>query len=202
MNMYDDIYDQEPLTEEQEFGMTVSELIDKEVERWLEEKVDELRVLRDVNRSLGESLQKQRREYDQLQREVVAVEKKAYEQGREDERREFLGGLTVGDEVHFMKHTFVSQACKVCGGQKQLTVVHEQAGAMEVNCPACNLSGRQGDWYWKPYTGKIVQVDVKIRDKGSLSEGKFYIKADKYDSSFEVELKNVFKTKTECLITR
>ncbi|MGF9908239.1 hypothetical protein [Brevibacillus porteri] len=52
MNMYDDIYDQEPLREEQEFGMMVSELIDKEVERRLEEKVDELRLLRDVNRSL------------------------------------------------------------------------------------------------------------------------------------------------------
>lgn len=50
--MYDDIYDQEPLREEQEFGMMVSELIDKEVERRLEEKVDELRLLRDVNRSL------------------------------------------------------------------------------------------------------------------------------------------------------
>ncbi|WP_255413024.1 hypothetical protein [Brevibacillus sp. Leaf182] len=37
--MYDDIYDQEPLTEEQEFGMTISEMIDKEVERRLEDRL-------------------------------------------------------------------------------------------------------------------------------------------------------------------
>lgn len=54
--MYDDIYDQEPLTEEQEFGMTISEMIDKEVERRLEDRLEEIWLLRESNKTMSESL--------------------------------------------------------------------------------------------------------------------------------------------------
>ncbi|MEH7392588.1 hypothetical protein [Bacillus sp. JJ1474] len=182
-----------------EFNIGINKLLDQEVEKRLAERVKNYQEAIDRDERSQKTISDLRNDMHKLQLNLGVAEKTFKKEGADETLRELLGGFKLGDEVWFIKKTYVREDCPVCLGDKEV-IAEIKGEEVKIKCPECAGYGYESKTTESVEKGTVIEIKMHIWANGNKIEVKMYIKPTSYRSSDSVErrLGGFFKTKEEC----
>ena len=183
-----------------EFNTGINKLLEREVDKRLNERIDNYDHILEQNETLNSKIREMRSQISKLERELKEAEKTYLKQGSDDTKRQIFNGIKVGDKVWFAKGKYTYEKCNTCNGEKKLDVVLPNGDEVKINCPSCKGSGTFGKTTYHATEGKVTEIKYQVWNSERSSEMAFYVDyAGNYDTmQLNVGRDGYFFTKEEC----
>jgi hypothetical protein len=182
-----------------DFNTGINKLLDQEVEKRLAVKVKDYETAIERHEKSQQTISQLRNELHELKLNLSGAEKTFKKVGYDDALRDVLGGFKLGDEVWFIRNTYVREDCPCCFGDREV-IAEIKGEEVKVKCPKCNGYGNKSKTKKSVEKGIVKEIHTKTWAEGRQFEGKMYIQPNSYRThdSVEQRIGDVFKTEEEC----
>ncbi|TQK41945.1 hypothetical protein FB479_11646 [Brevibacillus sp. AG162] len=197
--MYDHDFD---MDENYGFNTQLNEMIDQEVEKRLEAKVNGYHATLEREKRVVQVQHDQQKKIREIEQQLKDAEKTFFKQGADQTKRELMGGFKPGDKVWFAKEDWTISICDTCQGKGSLEVMSVALPEpLTVTCPNCRGSRSKKENTFISEQGTICEIKIHMRAQGRCFESTFYIEPVGFRSNIDPWKRNhteIFHTEEEC----
>ncbi|WP_409177471.1 hypothetical protein [Brevibacillus fortis] len=196
--MYDHDFE---MDENYEFNTQLNEMLDQEVEKRLEAKINGYHAAIEREKKAVQVQYDQQKKIRELEQQLKDAEKTFFKQGADQTKRELMGGFKLGDKVWFIRKEYKSVRCEICSGKGQIEVrASEVTEPFKVNCPECKGYSKKSNYEYKVEQGVIHEIKMHTWANEKRFEGTFYIEPTSYkaNDSISCNYSSLFHAEEEC----
>ena len=189
---------EEEVDENFDFNTGINKLLDLEVEKRLEEKIEDYNVALEREKNVTDEMYDLKRQVRSLLTKLDEAEKIFVKKGADEAKREMLGGYKLGDEIYYV-HTEVSHtSCEICEEKGDVHALFD-GQLLKAKCPKCSY-GRIRNEERSVAKGRLKEIKIHTWAEERCLEVDFYIQPDdrKRDSFSFRSFDKIFRTKDEC----
>lgn len=187
--------------EEFEFNGIVNELLNKEVEKRVGEKIKGYEYNMEQAEKHRVEISERRSEVRELQADLLVAEKKFAKQGEDNVMRKLLGGYKLGDKVWYLRSKSNQVECGTCAGGKEVEA-NVNGEMRQVKCPDCNY-GYHSVKEYSVASGTFSEMKVHTWAEGRKLEVNLYVQPEGNRNADSVKFWNyddLYATEEECVV--